>query len=139
MTGQATINSKSYFKANIEGGEKFNWFYFDTNNRGRGLDPNGSDLQVSRPEGDRPTQSRNQFFANQQILGNKQLRWWWNNTHFALYDDGDGRGDESREHRRPTRFPGRPDSAKTLRHGQQPGNGRHCAEEVNSGFLINCQ
>jgi hypothetical protein len=93
LTGQATINSKSYFKASIEGGERFNWFYFDSNNRGRGLDPNGSDLQVSRPEGDRLTQSRNQFFANQQILGNKQLRWWWNNTHFALYDDGDGHGD----------------------------------------------
>jgi len=93
LAGQATINSKSYFKANIEGGEKFNWFYFDSNNLGRGLDPNGSDLQVSRPEGDRLTQSRNQFFANQQILGNKQLRWWWNNTHFALYDDGDGHGD----------------------------------------------
>jgi hypothetical protein len=40
-------------KANIEGGEKFNWFYFDSNNLGRGLDPNGSGLQVSRPEGDR--------------------------------------------------------------------------------------
>jgi hypothetical protein len=99
LTGQATINSKSYLKANIEGGEKFNWFYFDSNNLGRGLDPNGSDLQVSRPEGDRLMQSRNQFFANQQILGNKQLRWWWNNQHFALYDNGDGHG---RRAQRPT-------------------------------------
>jgi GTA TIM-barrel-like domain/Conserved hypothetical protein 2217 (DUF2460) len=93
LAGQATITSKSYLKANIEGGEKFNWFYFDSNNLGRGLDPFGSDLQVSRPEGDRLTQSRNQFFANQQILGNKQLRWWWNNQHFALYDNGDSHGD----------------------------------------------
>src|ERR1700730_397986 len=87
---QPTINSKSYLKANIEGGERFNWFYFDSNNLGRGLDPNGSDLQVSRPEGDRLNRSRTQFFANQQILGNKQLRWWWNNTHKALYDAGSG-------------------------------------------------
>jgi len=90
LAGQPTINSKSYLKANIEGGERFNWFYFDSNNLGRGLDPNGSDLQVSRPEGDRLNRSRNQFFANQQILGNKQLRWWWNNTHKALYDAGSG-------------------------------------------------
>ncbi|MGH6846768.1 MAG: baseplate megatron protein TIM-barrel domain-containing protein [Methylocella sp.] len=90
LAGQATINSKAYLKVNIEGGEKFNWFYSNSSNLGRGLDPNGSDLQVSRPEGDRLTQSRNQFFANQQILGNKQLRWWWNNTHKALYDTGSG-------------------------------------------------
>src|SRR3984893_1436141 len=90
LAGQPTINSKSYLKANIEGGERFTWFYFDSNNLGRGLDPNGSDLQVSRPEGDRLNRSRNQFFANQQILGNKQLRWWWNNTHKALYDAGSG-------------------------------------------------
>ncbi len=90
LAGQATINSMSYLKANIEGGEKFNWFYFNSNNLGRGLDPRGSDLQVSVPEGDRLTQARNQFIANQQILGNKQLRWWWNNTHKALYGTGSG-------------------------------------------------
>jgi GTA TIM-barrel-like domain len=32
LAGQPTINSKSYLKANIEGGERFNWFYFDSNN-----------------------------------------------------------------------------------------------------------
>ena len=48
-----------YLKANIEGGEKFNWFYNDGDNGGRGLDPNGSDLHVSLPEGDRLAQSRN--------------------------------------------------------------------------------
>ncbi|MGH6936681.1 MAG: baseplate megatron protein TIM-barrel domain-containing protein, partial [Methylocella sp.] len=93
LSGQATIYSKDYFKANIEGGEKFNWFYFNSNNLGRGLDPLGSDLQVSRPEGDRLTQSRTRFFPQQQILGNKQLRWWWNNTHQVMYDDGLGGGD----------------------------------------------
>ena len=25
-------------------------------------------------------------------MRNKQLRWWWNNTHQAIYDDGDGSG-----------------------------------------------
>ena len=29
---------------------------------------------------------------NQQLLANKQLRWWWNNSHQAIYDDGDGTG-----------------------------------------------
>ena len=26
------------------------------------------------------------------MLANKQLRWWWNNSHQAIYDDGDGTG-----------------------------------------------
>jgi hypothetical protein len=76
LSGTPTIYSKDYFKANIEGGESFNWFYFDSTNLGRGKDPFGSDLTVSLPEGDRLTQSRNHFFPNQQILGRKQLRWW---------------------------------------------------------------
>ncbi|MCI0468394.1 MAG: glycoside hydrolase TIM-barrel-like domain-containing protein, partial [Beijerinckiaceae bacterium] len=90
LTGTPSLYSKEYLKANIEGGEKFNWFYFDTENLGRGLDPNGSDLQVSRPQGDRLTQTRSRFFPNQEILGNKQLRWWWKNTHKAVYDTGSG-------------------------------------------------
>ncbi|HEY8033048.1 MAG TPA: glycoside hydrolase TIM-barrel-like domain-containing protein [Methylocella sp.] len=93
LSGPPTLNSKAYLKANIEGGEKFNWFYSDSNNLGRGNDPFGSDLQVSLPEGDRATQSRKQFFAGQQILGNKQLRWWWNNPHQAVYDAHDGFGE----------------------------------------------
>jgi uncharacterized protein (TIGR02217 family) len=92
MSGQPTIYSIPYLKANIEGGEKFNWFYNDSNNFGIGLDPNGTNLRVSLPEGDRLTQSRNQYYANQQLLANKQLRWWWNNYHYAVYDDGDGSG-----------------------------------------------
>ena len=47
---------------------------------------------MSLPEGDRLTQSRNQYYPNQQLLANKQLRWWWNNSHQAIYDDGDGTG-----------------------------------------------
>jgi uncharacterized protein (TIGR02217 family) len=92
MSGQPSIHSKAYLKANIEGGEKFNWFYNDSNNLGLSLDPNGTDLHVSVPEGDRLAQSRNQYYPNQQLLANKQLRWWWNNSHQAIYDDGDGTG-----------------------------------------------
>lgn len=92
LSGSPTIHSKAYLKANIEGGEKFNWFYFDSDNLGRSLDPNGSDLQVSRPTGDRLSQARSPYFANQQLLANKQLRWWWNNPHQAIYDDGSGGG-----------------------------------------------
>ncbi|HUB64450.1 MAG TPA: glycoside hydrolase TIM-barrel-like domain-containing protein [Methylocella sp.] len=90
LSGTPTIYSKPYLKANIEGGEKFNWYYADSNNLGRGRDPNGTDLQVSVPEGDRLTQTRHPFYPQQEILGNKQLRWWWNNQHYALYDTGSG-------------------------------------------------
>jgi hypothetical protein len=92
LAGQPTIYDIDYLKANIEGGEKFNWYYNDGTNDGLGLDPNGTDLRVSLPEGDRLTQSRNAYSANQQLLANKQLRWWWNNPHQAIYDDGDGSG-----------------------------------------------
>lgn len=92
LSGAPTIFSKPYLKANIEGGEKFSWYYGDSFNLGIGLDPNGSDQLVSRPEGDRLAQSRNPYFPNQQILANKQFRWWWNNPHQAVYDNGDGNG-----------------------------------------------
>jgi hypothetical protein len=96
LTGNPTIYSKPYLKANIEGGERFNWFYFDGTNLGRGFDPAGSDLQISLPEGDRLAQTRTRYFPGQEILGHKQLRWWWNNTHQALYDNGDGTGETSK-------------------------------------------
>jgi len=90
LAGTPTLLSKDYFKANIEGGEKFFWFYFDSDNSGRGLDPQGSGAQVSRPEGDRLTQTRTRFYQDQEILANKQLRWWWNHPHKAMYDTGAG-------------------------------------------------
>ena len=81
MSGQPSIWSIPYLKANVEGGQYFNWFYNDSNNLGIGFDPNGTDLRVSLPQGDRLAQSRNAYAANQQLLANKQLRWWWNNQH----------------------------------------------------------
>jgi uncharacterized protein (TIGR02217 family) len=92
LSGPPTIYSTPYLKGNIEGGQYFDWFYNDSNNRGRGLDPAGTDLQVSLPEGDRLAQARNPYFPQQEILANKQLRWWWNNLHQAVYDNGDGQG-----------------------------------------------
>jgi hypothetical protein len=92
LSGPPTIYSMPYLKGNIEGGQYFDFFYNDSNNLGRGLDPNGTDLQVSLPDGDRLSQARNQYFPQQQILANKQLRWWWNNDHQAVYDNGDGDG-----------------------------------------------
>jgi uncharacterized protein (TIGR02217 family) len=92
LSGSPTVYSKPYLKANIEGGEKFNWFYNDGVNDGRWRDPLGSDQQVSLPEGDRLVQSRHPYHAGQQLLANKQCRWWWNNNHQAIYDNGDGTG-----------------------------------------------
>lgn len=90
LSGIPAILRKDYLKANIEGGEKFNWFYNNSNNLGMGTDPNGSGVLISLPEGDRLIQSRNQFFSGQELLANKQLRWWWNNVHQAIYDTGTG-------------------------------------------------
>ncbi len=88
LSGPPTIYSTPYLKENIEGGQYFNWFYNDGAAGGHaayGLDPNGSDLQVTLPTGDRLAQARNPYFANQEILAPKQLRWWWNNLHRAVY------------------------------------------------------
>ena len=90
LSSSPSLYSTAYLQANIEGGEKFDWFYNDSNNLGAGDDPNGSGLIVSLPEGDRATQSRNAYSAGQQILANKQARWWWNNSHHAVYDTGSG-------------------------------------------------
>jgi len=92
LTGTPTLKSVDYLKANIEGGEKYHWTYYDSDNAGRGLDPLGTGLQVSRPEGDRLTQTRTRYYAGQELLANKQIRWFWNNTHQAVYDSGDGAG-----------------------------------------------
>ena len=35
-------------------------------------------------------QERNPYYAGQEILAPKQLRWWWNNPHYAVYADSSG-------------------------------------------------
>jgi len=92
LSGPPTPYSLAYLKGNIEGGEKFDWWYSDSVNAGHGLDPNGSDLTVSLPQGDRLVQTRSAYAANQQLLANKQFRWWWQNSHQAIYDTVDGQG-----------------------------------------------
>lgn len=92
LSGPPTPYSLAYLKGNIECGEKYSWWYSDGSNAGPGLDPDGSDLIVSLPQGDRLAQSRSPYVANQQALANKQYRWWWKNPHQATYDDGDGQG-----------------------------------------------
>lgn len=92
LSGTPSLYSKAYLKANIEGGEKFHWYYSDGTNAGVGLDPAGSGLTVSLPQADRLAQNRSAYFPNQQLLANKHLRWWWNNSHQAIYDNGDGTG-----------------------------------------------
>jgi len=90
LAGAPTLYSTAYLNANIEGGEKFDWFYANGTNGGPADDPLGSGLIVSLPEGDRATQTRQPYFAGQEILANKQVRWWWNNPHHAVYDAGAG-------------------------------------------------
>jgi uncharacterized protein (TIGR02217 family) len=92
LPGQPSLHNAAYLQANIEGGEGFNWFYRDSASGGMGLDPLGTDQRCTLPLGDRVTQTRHAFFANQQLLTRKGLRWWWNNSHRAVYDDGDGTG-----------------------------------------------
>jgi hypothetical protein len=96
LTGPPTIYNMEYIKGNIEGGQYFNWFYNSGSAGGHstayGIDPNGTDLRVTLPEGDRLAQARNPYYPKQELLANKQLRWWWNNSHQAVYDDGDGTG-----------------------------------------------
>lgn len=92
QAGPPVLASKSYLKANIEGGDKYAWFYYDSENVGAGLDPNGSGLYVSRPRGDRLAQVRRPYQPGQELLANKMVRWWWSNEHRAVYDDGDGQG-----------------------------------------------
>ncbi len=92
LSGPPDLWSKAYLKANIEGGEKYAWFYYDSSNGGRGPNPDGSDLLVSRPAGDRLAQDRSPYAPGQELLANKQLRWWWHNPHRAIYDAGDGQG-----------------------------------------------
>ena len=72
LSGVPSIYDTRYLKGSIEGGQYFNWFYFDSTNDGRGFDPFGSGLTVSLPEGDRLGQARNQYYPQQEILAPKQ-------------------------------------------------------------------
>ena len=91
LSGLPSIYSVPYLQANIEGGEKAWWWYGDYNSS-TAPDPNGSGVYVTAPQGDRLAQSRNAYYTGQELFAFKKLRWWWNNTHRAVYDAGDGLG-----------------------------------------------
>jgi hypothetical protein len=93
LSGPPSIYSMPYVKGQIESGQYFNWYYLSGASGAHGQygpDPLGSGLQVTVPTGDRGAQSRNAYSANQQILAPKQLRWWWNNPHYAVYANAEG-------------------------------------------------
>jgi uncharacterized protein (TIGR02217 family) len=93
LSGPPGIYNTAYIKGQIEGGQYFDWYYNDGGGGAHGvygLDPLGSDLQVTLPAGDRLAQTREPYYADQQILANKQLRWWWNNLHYAVYANSSG-------------------------------------------------
>jgi hypothetical protein len=91
LLGAPDIHDIAYLQANIEGGEKFNYFYTDYAVSQK-LDPNGTMQTITAPQGDRLAQARKVYFAGQELFAFKQIRWWWNNRHQAVYDNGDGQG-----------------------------------------------
>lgn len=87
-----------YIQSQIEGGQNYNWIYYNSEN---GTlpggptsynDPNNATGLISRPQGDRLSQTRVALYAGQELLASKRIRWWWNNTHKPVYDDGTGTG-----------------------------------------------
>jgi uncharacterized protein (TIGR02217 family) len=91
LTSAPQICDLGYLKGNIEHGEKFDYYYGDYTSA-TGFDPNSTSVQVTSPQGDRLAQSRSLYYPGQQLFAFKMLRWWWNNPHQAVYDDGDGQG-----------------------------------------------
>jgi uncharacterized protein (TIGR02217 family) len=91
LDGAPDIHDIRYLKGNIEHGEKFDYYYGDYTSSNI-LDPNGSLRIVTAPQGDRGAQARNPYFAGQELFAFKNIRWWWNDTHRAVYDAGDGLG-----------------------------------------------
>jgi hypothetical protein len=91
LNGTPTIYDLRYLKFHIEGGEKFHYFHSDYSSIKR-FDPNGSNDIVQCPNTDRLAQDRQRFFPGQELYAFKNFRWWWNNEHRAIYDDGLGGG-----------------------------------------------
>ena len=91
LSSTPDLDTLAYLQANIEGGEKYDYFY-TSYATAQALDPNGTLQWVTTPQGDRLAQTRSAYSAGQQLFAFKQIRWWWNNTHSAVYDNGDGNG-----------------------------------------------
>jgi hypothetical protein len=91
LTGTPDIHNVGYLQFGIERGEKCDFYYADYASS-LAPDPNGSGIYVTAPQGDRLTQARNRYYAGQELFAFKKFRWWWNNTHCAVYDALDGYG-----------------------------------------------
>ncbi len=95
LSSTPALDTLAYLQANIEGGEKFDYFYTNYT-AAQALDPNGTLQWVTTPQGDRLAQARSAYSSDQQLFAFKQIRWWWNNPHQAVYDSGDGNGSIAR-------------------------------------------
>lgn len=84
LSGTPSLSDPNYISANIEGGEQFYWFYAD--------DGSSPQNNISVPFGSRATQTRSNYSVGQNLLAAKQIRWWWNNTHQAVFNAKDGMG-----------------------------------------------
>lgn len=91
LSGAPTIYNEAYLQRGIEGGEK-GQYYYGNYTSSTTLDPNGTGVYVTAPQGDRLAQSRNRYYVGQELFAFKNLRWWWNNSHKAVYDANDGLG-----------------------------------------------
>ncbi len=91
LTSAPDIHDLGYLQFGLEHGEKADFWYGDYTSS-TALDPAGSGQYVTAPQGDRLTQSRGRYYAGQELFALKKFRWWWNNSHRAVYDTGDGLG-----------------------------------------------
>ena len=91
LSTSPSVYDTGYLQFGLEHGEKGEYFYGDYASTTT-LDPNGSGLYVTAPQGDRLTQARNPYYTGQELFAFKKFRWWWNNQHYAVYDNGDGHG-----------------------------------------------
>ena len=91
LSGSPTIYSEAYLAGNIEGGEQFNWFYNDSNNDGRGLDPNGlgahGESAGRRPAGAEPQRLFRRPAASRAA---SSFDGGGGTPHQAIYDTGSG-------------------------------------------------
>lgn len=87
-----------YIQSQIEGGQNYHWIYYNSENGTLPSgetgynDPNNSTGLISRPQGDRLSQTRVRLYEGQELLASKRIRWWWNNPHKPVYDNGTGTG-----------------------------------------------
>ena len=91
LTSPPNVYDLEYLKFGLEHGEKAEYWYgnYATSTA---FDPNGSGVYVTAPQGDRLAQARNAYSTGQELFAFKKFRWWWNNTHRAVYDNSDGNG-----------------------------------------------